>query len=365
MQALSKRYWRIKYSLAISEVIYILLILFLFLNFGLSKKISISIFSLTGYKYIRVIIYLLVIYLIYSILIFPLDFFQSFILEHKFHLSNQKLIDWFKDWLKQKFIFYIISLILIEFFYFSLSYSPRYWWILISGFWILLSLILAKLIPIFILPLFFKYKRLNDEDLRERIIKLANRMKIALLDVFEIDLSKKTLKANAAFVGLGKSKRVLLADTLKGKYTPQEIELILAHEFSHYRLAHLLKLIFLEACLITSNFYIIYGTVGYFLKKYHLISLEDLASLPIIFIYFIIWAIVTSPLKNFISRIFEKNADILAIKITGLKEDFISLMEKISLQNLSDRNPPPIIKFFFFDHPPIDERIKLINKLDL
>lgn len=365
MKDLSKKYWRIKYSLEILEVIYILVILFFFLNSGLSQKISKFVFNLINFRLIRIAIYLLLIYLIYSILIFPLELTQSFILEHRFSLSNQRLASWFKDWLKQKSIFYTISLILIEFFYFALSYNPKGWWMWLAGFWISLSLILAKILPIFILPLFFKYKRLDDEGLKERIVRLAKKMKINLLDVFEIDLSKKTLKANAAFLGLGKTKRVLLADTLKGRYTPQEIELILAHEFSHYRLAHLLKLLSLEAFLITFNFYIIFKTIDYFLRIYGFVSLEDLASLPIIFIYIFIWGIITSPFKNFISRIFERNADILAIKSTGLKDDFVSLMEKLSLQNLSDRAPHPVIKFFFFDHPPIEERIKLANSLSL
>jgi STE24 endopeptidase len=144
-------------------------------------------------------------------------------LEHKFSLSRECFSEWFKDALKEGFIFYIISLILIEFLYFSFDYSPSHWWILVSLFWIFLSIILAKIFPIFIIPLFFKYKKLNDEDLRRRIIELASKMKVKILDIFEIDLSKKTVRANACFLGLGKGKRIILADTLRNKYTPQQI----------------------------------------------------------------------------------------------------------------------------------------------
>jgi STE24 endopeptidase len=94
-------------------------------------------------------------------------------------------------------------------------------------------------------------------------------------------------------------------------------------------------------------------------------SLLDIAALPIILIYFVIFGIIMQPFENYVSRKLERNADLLALKITGLKEAFISMMDKLSLQNLSDRNPHPIIKFFFFDHPPIDERIALAKSLDV
>jgi STE24 endopeptidase len=182
-------------------------------------------------------------------------------------------------------------------------------------------------------------------------------MQVKILDCYQIDFSKKTLKANAAFVGIGKTRRVILADTLKDKYTFDEIEVILAHEFAHYRLRHLLKLILLSSLVIIISFYLIFRTSSYALGLFGLSSLSDIASLPLIFLYFVLLGIIMQPLQNYVSRRLERNADIMALKITGLKEAFISMMEKLALQNLADRNPHPLIKFFFFNHPPIDERI--------
>ena len=90
-------------------------------------------------------------------------------------------------------------------------------------------------------------------------------------------------------------------------------------------------------------------------------SLAQLASLPLVFLYFIFFGVIMQPLEAFASRLFEKEADDLALKVTCAKEAFISLMEKLANQNLADRNPHPLIKFFFFDHPPIDERIKMVK----
>jgi STE24 endopeptidase len=188
-------------------------------------------------------------------------------------------------------------------------------------------------------------------------------MKIKILDVFEIDSSKKTVKANAGLVGWGKTRLVILADTLKEKYSPDEIEVILAHEFSHYKLKHLVKLVLIGALTTILCFYLIFKTSAYALSLFNLSSLSDIASLPLVFLYFILFGIVMQPWENYLSRRFEKNADSLAIKSSGLKQAFISTMDKLATQNLADRSPHPIIKLFFFDHPPIDERIKMAESL--
>ncbi|MCX5704754.1 MAG: M48 family metalloprotease [Candidatus Omnitrophica bacterium] len=219
--------------------------------------------------------------------------------------------------------------------------------------------------PVLIIPLFFKYKKLEDETLRQRIIVLAGKMKVRVLDVFEIDLSKKSLKGNAAFVGAGNTRRVLLADTLKDKYTYEEIEVILAHEFAHYRLKHLLKLILVNSAVTLVTFFVIYATSSSALWLFGLSSYLELAALPLLFFYFAVFGVILQPFGAFISRCFERSADRMAIQVTGLKDAFISTMDKLGDQNLSDRNPHPLIKFYFFDHPPIDERIKMAKHLAL
>jgi len=353
----AKRYSSIKYALAILDTAYLFILLLLFAGFGTSKILAARLLNFTTSNYLIVTLYLFIVLIAYYLLSLPINFYHSYILEHKFCLSNQKISDWFLDQIKSGIIAYIIGIVLLGAFYYILKHNENSWWLVISVFWIFFSLILAKLTPIVIIPLFFKYKRLTDDTLRERILSLANKMKIKILDCFQIDFSKKTLKANAAFVGWGATKRVILADTLKDKYTYDEIEVILAHEFAHYRLKHLLKLILVNSLVTVICFYLIFKTSTSALTLFGLSSLSDIASLPVILIYFLLFGIITQPFANFISRRLERNADMLALKVTGLKDAFISMMEKLSNQNLADRNPHPIIKFFFFDHPPIDERI--------
>lgn len=355
----AKRYSSIKYGLAILSTVYLLALLFLFLSSGFSKTLADNISKFIANDYSVILIYFLAAYLIYCCLDFPLTLYHSFVLEHRFSLTRQKIGSWLLEQLKSAAVGCVIILVFLEVFYYILKHHPYSWWLITWAFWIFFTLILAKLVPVVIIPLFFKYKRLTDEGLRQRVINLAEKMGVKILDVFEIDFSKKTLKANAAFVGIGSTRRVLLADTLKGKYNYDEIEVILAHEFSHYRLRHLLKLVLANSLFTFISFYLIFKTSGYFLKIFGFVSLSDIAALPIIFIYLILFGIVAQPLQNYISRIFERNADRLTIRVTGLKEAFVSMMEKLAAQNLADRKPHPIIKFFFFDHPPVEERIAL------
>ncbi|MEW6171426.1 MAG: M48 family metalloprotease, partial [Candidatus Omnitrophota bacterium] len=240
-----------------------------------------------------------------------------------------------------------------------LNYSKN-WWIITSLFWIFFSLILAKLTPTLIIPLFFKYTPLSDTELKSRIINLASKMQINILDVSQIDFSKKTLKANAAFVGMGKQKRVILADTLRDNYSYDEIEAILAHEFAHYKLKHLLKLILISSFLTIVMFYSLSTSFLQHLLKIN--SISDITYLPIILLFVILFDTIFTPFKNFLSRKLEENADRLALRFTLKPDAFVSMMEKLANQNLADRKPAWFIKIFFFDHPAIEDRINLAKK---
>lgn len=215
----AKRYSFIKYSLSLLDTAYLLILLFIFLASGLSKWLVYAISQIATSHFVTFAFYILVILVGYFLFDLPLNFSRTYLVEHKFCLSKQTLGDWLFDQLKAGLIFYIIGLVMLGVFYFTLGQSPNNWWLAVSLFWIFFSIILAKLTPTVIIPMFFKYKALGDKQLRQRILDLAKKMRVNILNVFEIDLSSKTLKANAAFAGIGKTKRVILADTLKDKYT--------------------------------------------------------------------------------------------------------------------------------------------------
>lgn len=351
-------YSAFRYGLAILEIFYQLAILFIFAATGLSKSLEFWLLRFTASNFFLFLLYFFTVAFIYCLLDFPISFSQSYLLERRFSLSNQSLRSWFIDQIKAGIVSCVIGLFLLGSFYHILEKSPDLWWLIVSIIWIFFGLILTKFAPLVIIPLFFKYKGLSDEALRQRIIGLAEKMQIKITDVFEIDFSKKTLKANAALLGIGSTRRVILADTLKDKYSNDEIEVILAHEFAHYKLRHLIGLILINSIFILLSFYLISKTSAPFLAMFGLTSLSELAALPVILIYFVLLGIIMQPFQALISRKLEREADLAALKATGLKEPFISMMEKLAAQNLADIHPHPVIKFFFFDHPPIDERIR-------
>ncbi len=357
----AKRYCRQKYTLYLIDTVYTLVLLFVFLGLGLAVGLENLIAKFLPASYLLLPVFLLFIFILYFVCSFPLNFYRSYILEHKFVLSKQSLGDWFLDQLKSGVVAYIIAFLLIAMFFSLVIALPRFWWLGISVFWIFFSFVLARLAPVVIMPLFFKFKPLTDELLKNRIIGLAKKMRIDILDVFQIDFSKKSLKANAAFTGMGKTRRVILADTLKDKYSYDEIEVILAHEFAHYKLKHIFKLLIFNSLLTFFLFYLISKTCVYTLAVFNLVSLAQPAAVPLCFVYFILFGLLMQPLEALLSRRFEKDADKLALEITKSPEAFISMMNKLADQNLADRSPAAIIKFFFFDHPPINERIQMAN----
>ena len=355
------RYSRLRYALSITETVWLFVLLVLFSRLGLSASLA-RVIRAAFPGWFVLPLFLFSASVAYSVLSFPLTFYHSFLLEHKFGLSRQSLAAWASDQLKAGVLAYIFCLALLACFYAVLARFPRDWWLVISLLWVIFNIFLAAIAPVAIVPLFFKYKAVSDESLRERILGLAKKMGVIVRDVFEIDLSSKTLKANAALLGWGATRRVVLGDTLKEKYTPDEIEVILAHEFGHQKLHHLVKMVLINSVASVGCFYLIFATYPGALALLGLESLGDIASLPLILVYFLLFGVVTQPLSHLFSRVFERNADRLALKATGASGAFISTMEKLADQNLSDRDPHPLIKFFFFDHPPIKERINLARQ---
>ncbi len=359
----AKRYSRIKYALSLADILYLIFLLFVFILSGGSKLLLEQVVYFTGPGPLALPVYLLCASLGYYLLDFPLTFYGSFLLERRFGLSGQRISGWLYDQLKSGLLSYIFSLILFAVFYRVLGALPDHWWLAASAFWIIFNLVLTRLFPVLIIPLFFKYKDLGDPELKNRIIRLAEKMRVRLVDVLEIDLSKKTFKANAAFVGTGASRRVLLADTLKDRYSAEEVEVIVAHEFAHYKSKHILKLLAADSAVTAALFYIIFRSSDWAAVYFGFGGLAELAAMPLVLLYFIIFGLITRPLENWLSRRFEVSADKQAIEATACPGAFVSMMEKLADQNLADRCPHPFIRFFFFDHPPIDERIALARKL--
>jgi len=362
-KAQAKTYQNIKnrlffFGLAIDIIV---LIVFFFGGYSVfirnyASNVSHSSFLVIGIYYS---IFCLIIYVIH----FPLSFFLGFTLEHKFHLSTQKFHQWLGDNLKKSALGFAITLILVEVIYSLLGRFPQHWWIGAGAFWLFFSFVLAKITPNIIIPLFFKYLPIDNEELRDRIFQLFKSCQVPLRDIYSINFSSKTKKANAFFCGIGKSKRVVLSDTLISEFSIQEIEAVVAHELGHYIHKDVIKMLFINAVLIFFGLFLMNKFLMYALTHLGLIRIDDIAFFPIILLGFIAFSLGTTPLLNAYSRSIERDADQFSIEKTKNTNAFITMMEKLGEMNLAEFHPNRFVEIFFYDHPPISKRIKFAKNL--
>ena len=354
----AKKYSRIKQIISVVETIIFYAILIILLFTGLSKEIEELAFIYTSNSYIALLIFLGIIGIAESIITFPISFYSGFLLEHKYELSNQTLFQYFKEMLKALLVGIIIGIPLLLAFFFILRTFENYWWLILGLFIFFFSVIMGRLAPVLIFPIFYKFKPIENESLSKKIRDLCKKTGVKIQGIFTFDMSKNTKKANAAFTGLGKSKRIILGDTLIDKFSEDEIESVFAHEMGHYSKKHVLKLIILSTIFTFVGLYITSVLYKDSLSFFSFTSISEIAAIPLLFLYLSLFGLITSPLSNLLSRKYEREADAYILQTTGKKEAFISAMEKLADQNLADKSPNKIIEFLFHSHPSLDKRIE-------
>lgn len=340
---------------------YSILILVLFLFLGLSAFLRRQIEKVTKKRFWVVFFYALV----FIILVFAAGFpsaYYGFHLEQKYQLSNQNFFQWFGEQLKALLVIFIIGALVIEGIYFALKKAPRTWWIYVSVVFVFFTVLLINLAPILILPLFNVYTPLPQGEIRDKLIALSDKAGVKVEGIYEMDMSKQTKKTNAMFTGIGNTKRIILGDNMIKEYTPDEIEAVIAHEMGHNILHHVWKIIALMSFVSAVGFLIIHLTMGRIINRYKArLKIEgpaDIASLPLFMLIFVIFSLITLPVSPTYSRHLEHQADKYALELTCMPDEFISAIDKLTYQNLSDPNPSPVIEFLLYDHPPASKRIK-------
>lgn len=289
----------------------------------------------------------------------PLGWYRSFKLEHEYHLSNQSPGDWFKDELKSSLLSLLLVGAMVQGLYFLLHYFSRSWWFLAAVGWLLITVLLARVFPVLILPLFYKLTPLEDVSLKKRLMDLVEKTGMTAINAFKMDMGAKTRKANAALMGVGRSRRVVLGDTLLENFSSEEIEVVLAHELGHHKLRHIAQHLVLSTAAALGGFYLIHLSEPFWLSVAGVESVSSVAAFPLICLILTGLSLVLMPLQNGFSRVLERQADQFALSLTGRSEDFISCMEKLALQNLADPTPHPFVEWFFYDHPAISKRLAM------
>jgi len=223
---------------------------------------------------------------------------------------------------------------------------------------VVLSLILTNLAPIIIVPLFFKMEPLSNTDLRLRLEQLAQRAKVRVGDIYTIKLSSKGTTANAALMGLGNTKRIVLSDTLFQRYSLPEVETIMAHELGHHLHSDIWRLFITQSAIWLIGFYLADLVLKASVMRLGFNGISDIAALPLLILIFFIISLLVAPLTNAYSRHIEAAADDYALRLTDNPKSFINTMTKLADQNLSEAQPSRWVELLLYDHPCYTKRVE-------
>lgn len=302
-----------------------------------------------------------VFYLAYALLLLPVAYFGGYRLARRFGLSTQSTRNWLLDWMKSLGISLVFGLILVEILYYAISYSPH-WWIIVAGIVVLFYVLLANLGPILLVPLFYRLTPIEDVDLAKRLVYLSAKAGAKVRGVYRINLSSKTTAANAALMGLGNTRRIVLGDTLLEKYSNDEIETVYAHELGHHVHGDIPALIAVQSITIVAGFYVASIVLDRSVRFFSVGSVADVASLPLFALTFGILTIFWMPITNAFSRWLEHRADVYALNFTRKARAFRNAMVKLCNQNLAELHPSRWIEILLYDHPAIGSRIRLAEQ---
>jgi STE24 endopeptidase len=296
-----------------------------------------------------------------AVISMPLTYYQGFVLPRRFGLSHQKFGAWLADRAKALALGFVLGLAVVILVYWLIGRFPDLWWLWAAIILFLFSLLLTRLTPTLLLPIFFKLEPLGDLGLKRRLTKLANRARAPISNVSTINLSSKGTTANAMLAGLGKTSSIILTDTLLQKYSADEIEVILAHELGHHLHRDIPKLIAVQAAVILLGLYLSNVVLRAGLIPFGFNGIADVAAFPLLILSLAVFSLIITPFTNAYSRYVEASADEAAMELTANPQACIAAMTKLTNQNLSVANPSRWVELLFYDHPPYTKRVRLAS----
>ena len=291
----------------------------------------------------------------------PLSYYSGFVLPHRFELSTQTIGGWIGDQFKEILIGGLFGFIVIEVIYAVLRAAPETWWLWAAAILLLFTVVLANLSPILIMPLFYKVVPLGEEyaELSARLIRLAEQAKTRVRGVYKFDMSRRTKAANAALMGLGNTRRIVLGDTLLEEFSTDEIESVLAHELGHHVNKDIPVGIVVQTASTVIGLWIASVVMNWGVAVFGYSSPADPASLPLFVLVMGLFGLITMPLGNAYSRWRESKADAYALRATQNPQAFIGAMTRLANQNLGEVDPEPWEEFLLHSHPALGKRIKM------
>ena len=339
----------------------------LFLAILLSGFLPWLVWTINLYHYGPIVIGLIffaVLSILTNLLHIPFGLYEIFVIEERYGFNVMNFKMWILDLLKSIVISAILGGLLLGLLLVLLIHGGEAWWvwawILVGGF----ELFLLWLFPVVILPLFNKFDPIENKMLEDRIRTLMEKVGLRAKGVFKMDASKRSKHTNAFFVGLGRTKRIVLFDTLLASHAEEEILSILAHEAGHWKKKHVLRMIVPLEILSFVAFYVV-AKLLYWPLLYQTFGFQESPVYVGIFLigtFLGLLGFFAQPLESAISRKFELEADDFALKLTGMAEPMRSALKRLASDNLANLFPHPLYAWFYYSHPPLIERIARLHK---
>lgn len=299
------------------------------------------------------------------ILDIPFDLYRIFTIERQYGFSTINWKLWVSDTLKETAISLILAGIILGSFFALILYTPHTWWFWSWMLFGLFQILLLWLYPVIIAPLFNTYEPIRDDELRGKIVAMVERAGFRTRGIFQVDAGKRSRHTNAYFTGLGKSKRIVLFDTLLGSHSHDELLAVLAHEIGHWKKRHLLKQLLVVEMISFAVFYGIYRLLGWNML-YHTFGFDQ--AIPYIGI-FLLSALsgpvvfFLKPAGSIISRKHEREADDYSIELMGTAQPLMEALKRLAKDNLSNLHPHPVYAWFYYSHPSLPARIRRLQSL--
>ena len=350
------KYWLLLWGFLVSVTISLLL-----LGSGASARIRDYAEKRTRFKFLQVVIYAVPFVLLTSLLAFPLSVYENFYREHAYEMATHTFGAWFKEQMIGLALDIVAASLFLPVLYAVFRHARRTWWLWASGAATLFVLILMMIAPVYIAPLFNKYKPIEDATIRDPILAMAKANEIPVKQVFEVDASKQTKRISANVSGFLGTTRIALNDNLLKQCTLPEIHLVMAHEMGHYILGHGAKLVIAFGLMMLFTFGVARATFDGAVKRWGqrwgVRDIADPAGLPLLTLIFVLVFFVLTPVDNSITRIIEREADAFAINAAREPDGFAKVALKLGAYRKMD--PGPIEEIIFYDHPSGRARIRM------
>jgi len=356
-------YHRLQRRAALAATLFDVTFLVLVSVTGTAASLAASLEAALGSRALAAALFAGVLLLAHELLALPLAYYRGVTLERRYGLSSETLVHWWLTHVKTLLVGGVVTSAAAVVLSALLAWSPGRWWLFASASFAVLIVALAWAAPVWLFPIFYEFRPLDRPALESRLVDLARRAGTPVSGVFEWRLGDRTRKANAALVGLGDTRRILLSDTLLETHSDDEIEVILAHELAHQVYGDLWMGLVVQMAMVTAGLYAAHRALAVLPGSFGIAEVPtEVDQLPALALVAGAVAFVLSPVAHALSRAHERRADRFAIERTGNAAAFMSAIRRLSSQNLAEDTPPAWVEALLHSHPSTARRLEAARK---